>query len=404
MNKRDASPAVSAQHKDFAYYRHLVTRILGERTHELQVGLRNIEDAAHTLDSSTHLTNPVDLTGNQRAHAVRINLLTEKLVTTINSAKANAKDDVLGLLQALYDHRIDKVDIIQKTKLPGQGRRAPSGLGRSDTELGEARITRFVETAWNRRLASIRSELSTKIAALSIFTNEWLTETISPLQDKLREHQSYFIDSLNLVERALLEDYAKDRMRGADAKEIKNIRVESESSFYNEVTPPSEERKEGDVEDATLIAYALARFFDTLGVSGENIDDAALAEAALVVAKRKIAGRPIWDKRKSFENLGHLNAARFVRAVYRDLIEDGPYVVEGRSIWHLLLPGGVPVWQEAVRSHDPKTVQMLYVYINGRGTDLGDAEGLTFAKKVNRPSAKRMKKKPSRELKRFKLG
>lgn len=134
-----------------------------------------------------------------------------------------------------------------------------------------------------------------------------------------------------------------------------------------------------------------------------RLDEARLAEAALIAAKIRIAGRPIWDDRKRYENLKHFNAARFVRAVYADLIESGPNLPDGGSIWHLLLPGDYPVWQEAVRSYDSKVVQMLHVYINGRGTDLGDAEGLIFAKKVNRPTAKKPKTRPIRYPKRFQL-
>jgi hypothetical protein len=90
--------------------------------------------------------------------------------------------------------------------------------------------------------------------------------------------------------------------------------------------------------------------------------------AALVLTDRR---RTQWRDRAKHDDLAHLSAPRFLRAVYPDLLDaDGSLTNE-----------------EAVRRSDPMLVQMVQGYINkrqGRSLSLGDAKGLVFTRKDNR--------------------
>lgn len=237
-----------------------------------------------------------------------------------------------------------------------------------------------------RALGALDRPRKERVALARDIVNRFENAPLAILQNVVDAAQDY----LELYNAEVID---LDEKRRAVA--TNKIRALSLTARYIGVAPPGEDEKVGRVPDEKFFSEkdgleSLRRFL-AVYAGNDVLDDSTLAEAALVAARKKIAGRPIWDDRKRHKNLRHLNAARFVRSVYGDLIDGSPNLPDGRSIWHLLLPGGHPVWQEAVRSNDPKTVQMLHVYIRGRGDDLGDAEGLIFEKKVQRPVGKRPK-------------
>ncbi|MFZ0425219.1 MAG: hypothetical protein WAL80_20265 [Xanthobacteraceae bacterium] len=138
-------------------------------------------------------------------------------------------------------------------------------------------------------------------------------------------------------------------------------------------------------------------FFRAFGAPNEKVEEeSVIAAVALVAAKAIAGGRPKWDDRKKHQNLRSLIVPGFVREVYRDLIEGGLRLPDGRQIWHLRLTDGHPVWQEAVRSNDAKVVQILQGYINNT-PDLGDTRDLVFMKKITRGKPKTPKSKPRQQ-------
>lgn len=92
------------------------------------------------------------------------------------------------------------------------------------------------------------------------------------------------------------------------------------------------------------------------------------------VAADLIAGRrprPLWDDREDYEELSHLNAPRFLKAVYPDLFDAEGNLTD----------------EEVVRLRDPSLVQVVQNYMNDReraGKGPGDAKGITFSRKDNR--------------------
>jgi hypothetical protein len=140
----------------------------------------------------------------------------------------------------------------------------------------------------------------------------------------------------------------------------------------------------------------LKAFLRALGVPNKRIDDSIVGQAALLAAIARVEGRPKWDDKDQLEDLKDLNAPRFLRHVYGDLISGDLRLPDGRVIWHLSLPNGHPVWQEAIRSYDSKLVQVVQSYINERQKNskgLADAKGLVFGKKDARGRPKKWKLK-----------
>lgn len=93
--------------------------------------------------------------------------------------------------------------------------------------------------------------------------------------------------------------------------------------------------------------------------------------------------RPLWRDRSKHEQLSHLTAPRFLRAVYPDALD-----AEGRLIN-----------EDLVRLSDPELVRAVQGHINERtqlGLSLGDAAGLIFERRDRRGRPKtRAKKRPS---------
>ncbi len=184
-----------------------------------------------------------------------------------------------------------------------------------------------------------------------------------------------------------------------ETNNVRNFSAIFSRRRYTDEVATVERRKEGDVEnereriDQRKALEGLKLFLDGLGLTEERIDEGVLAGVALAAAKAIVKGRPKWVDRKAHRELSHLTVPRFVREVYRDLIECKLLLPDGRLVWHLRLPEGQPVWQEAVRHNDRKVVQILQGYINKQDAgDLGDAEGLIFENKINRAQSKRPKR------------
>jgi hypothetical protein len=120
---------------------------------------------------------------------------------------------------------------------------------------------------------------------------------------------------------------------------------------------------------------------DALKKRGIPPDLCRQVAAALTVAARP---RPKWDDRAKYGDLAHLNAPRFLKAVYPDLLDaDGNLTNE-----------------DAVRLNDPTLVKMVQGYIykrQQRSLGLGDAKGLLF---TNREGIGRPKKPRSKNRKR----
>lgn len=105
-----------------------------------------------------------------------------------------------------------------------------------------------------------------------------------------------------------------------------------------------------------------------LSKRGVSVELCQRVAADLIAGKRP---RPLWEDRHDHEELSHLNAPRFLKAVYSDLFD----------------AEGILTNEEAVRLRDPSLVQVVQNYMNDReraGKGPGDAKGITFARKDDR--------------------
>jgi hypothetical protein len=123
----------------------------------------------------------------------------------------------------------------------------------------------------------------------------------------------------------------------------------------------------------------LDRWLTAKGIAEDKRPDFAARINRLVDSD----ARPQWLERRENKGLEHLNAPRFLRAIYPDAID----------------PNGRLVDEELVRLSDPNLVQAVQGYINQRierELPLGDAEGLKFTKKDGRGRPKK-RAKPKRK-------
>ena len=107
-------------------------------------------------------------------------------------------------------------------------------------------------------------------------------------------------------------------------------------------------------------------------------EDARPAFVAKIIQIVCPISRPLWDDRASYPHLKHLNAPRFLKAVYPDAIDENGQLSN----------------EEIVRLADRKLVQMVQGYINKRierKIGLGDADGLVFTQKDGRGRPKKPK-------------
>jgi hypothetical protein len=127
--------------------------------------------------------------------------------------------------------------------------------------------------------------------------------------------------------------------------------------------------REGAGEDPDEI---LNRWFEAKGIA-EDQRAAYAAKIGKLVAR---ASRVQWDDSDKPQELRHLSAPRFLRAVYPDAIDAAGRLVD----------------EELVRSSDPGLVRAVQAYANqriSRSQGLGDAEGLIFTRKDQRGRPKK---------------
>jgi len=137
------------------------------------------------------------------------------------------------------------------------------------------------------------------------------------------------------------------------------------------------EQIEGSLPNAPGKNELLNAYLAAAGVP-EDARPALSAKIRQMVAPVR---RVLWVDKADHEELKHLNAPRFLRTVYADLIDE-----QGRL-----------TNDEEVRLADPKLVQVVQGYIaqrEKRSLGLGDAKGLVFARKDarGRPKTPQLRK------------
>jgi tetratricopeptide (TPR) repeat protein len=132
-------------------------------------------------------------------------------------------------------------------------------------------------------------------------------------------------------------------------------------------------QNEGRLPDAV---FSDAKILDALERKGVGVELRQQVAAALIARQRH---RPLWSDRDQYEELAHLNAPRFLKHVYSDLIDANGNLSN----------------ENVVRLHDPELVRVVQTYMNERlrgRRGFGDAKGLSFEKK----DARGRPKKPAR--------
>jgi len=244
-------------------------------------------------------------------------------------------------------------------------KKIPNDVSRGVALIGLSRVLRRDEP---EREIAVQAALEAKylIKQSPEATRSSLAEKLLNWDDNAAQQDLKFSFEHNDEDNDIERDFIHDTISVADASV--------------DESPQIGQQNEGNLPDAIRnIDQLLDDWLAAKGVA-EHARPAFIVKINQIVSPIR---RPLWDERENYPHLRHLNAPRFLRAVYPDAIDANGRLTN----------------EEIVRVSDSKLVQIVQGYINKRierESGLGDAEGLVFTPKDKRGRPKKPKVKGQR--------